>query len=789
MLASGTRLGHYTVTGLIGAGGMGTVYEAMDERLHRRVAIKVLPPRLAVDAESLQRFRQEARAASALNHPNIVHIYAIDDAEVDGDRVPYIVMELVEGTTLRSRMTRNANPSDLLEALTQVAEAMARAHERGIVHRDLKPENIMIHRDGYAKVVDFGLAKLLGPRAIPGAADAATEPLLSADGSVRGTAAYMSPEQVRGEDADERSDVFTLGCILYEIASGRRPFEAGTLVDTLWNIVHSQATPLREIDPGIPMEWERITARCMEKNPADRYPSARSLAADLRELLRSRTVPVERRTSARRSWFRRAEARRATAIAIVVIVLIAIAFVAWRALHQTRDITSVAVLPFRNVRTDPELDYISDGVTESLISGLSEMTSMRVMSRASVFRFKDGNVAPIEAGRALKVDAVVVGDVESRGHRLSIRTELIDVSDGARLWGERYDADAASILGVQEAISRAVAAKLRPEQRAQPQRSSTEDPEAYRLYLKGRYHWNKRSADGLTRAASHFREALERDASYARAWVGLADSYALMEQYAGVPSRETCPKAKAAALRAIEIDPSLAEPHATLGLLYAHCEWNWPGSEREFRRAIELNPNYATTHHWYALHLAYRGELTRALAEARRAQELDPLSLIANNALAVVHAYARDYDAVLDQCRKNLEMDPNFVVTYMWIGRARRAQGKHDEAIAALQKAVELSQGKSKEALSDLGFAFAIAGRREDALEILNRLEGESAHYPRATIYAGLGDHDRALEALDRAMEAHSWFLVQLGVDPPFDSLRTDPRFEQIRRRVISAAR
>ena len=310
------------------------------------------------------------------------------------------------------------------------------------------------------------------------------------------------------------------------------------------------------------------------------------------------------------------------------------------------------------------------------------------------------------------------------------------------------------------------------------------------MYLKGRYHWNKRNAEGLAKASEQFTAALDRDPGYARAWVGLADSYALMEQYAGIPSRETCPKAKSAALRAIEIDPSIAEPHATLGLLYAHCEWKWADSEREFRRAIELNPNYATAHHWYALHLAYRGESGRALVEARRAQELDPLSIIASNALAVVQAYARDYDAVLEQTRKNLEMDPNFVVTHMWIGRAKREQKKYDEAIAVLQEPVRLSRGRSLEALADLGYAYAVAGKRDEALEILDRLSkppynAASAAYHLAAIHAGLGDRERTLDALDRAIDAHSWFLVQIAVDPQFDSLRGEPRFQKMLQRVI----
>jgi len=778
MLTAGTRLDHYTITGYLGAGGMGAVYSARDESLHRPVAIKVLPPSQAVDRDSLQRFQQEARAASALNHPNIVHIYAIDEADVDGERVPYIAMELVDGETLRSRMNAGAQSAELLEAVAQVAEAMGKAHESGIVHRDLKPENIMIHRDGYAKVVDFGLAKLLEPRVASGSADHATEPLLPDAGAVRGTAAYMSPEQVRGEQADERSDVFSLGCILYESASQRPPFEAKSTLDTLWNIAHAEAPPLTGVNP----EWARIVKRCMEKNPDHRYPSARTLARDLRELQRNAGGPSAGLRAASPQLF----SRRTIIVALLALAAIAAILFIVNRKSSTQTITSIAVLPFRNAK--PDLDYISDGVTESIIGALSETTPLRVMSRASVFRFKNGGVPPMDAGRALKVDAVLSGDVEARGDRLTIRAELIDVSDGSRLWGHRYEAGAGSILGVQEAISREVAVRLRPAQRVPEQRSSTDDPEAYRLYLKGRYFWNKRNADGLTRAVEQFRAALDRDPTYARAWVGLADSYALMEQYAGVPSRETCPKAKAAALRSIEIDPRLAEPHATLGLLYAHCEWNWAESEREFLRAIQLNPNYATAHHWYALHLGYRQQFPRALAEARRAQELDPLSLIANNALAVVQAYARDYDAVLEQCRRNMDMDPNFVVTQLWIGRAKRGQKKYDEAIAAFQSAERLSQGRSLEALADLGNTYATAGLRDEAVATRERLTKQnvaSSHYHLATIHAGLGDRDRALRELALAVESHSWFLVQLAVDPQWDGLRGDARFEEMRARVF----
>src|SRR5581483_5056633 len=512
-------------------------------------------------------------------------------------------------------------------------------------------------------------------------------------------------------------------------------------------------------------ELARIVGKCMEKDPARRYSTARGLAEALQLFRRgSSTAPVIETVLP-------SPRRRAAIIGALVVVLIAIAgtlfVVRPRMKHQ---VDAVAVLPFVNVKHDPDAEYISDGLTESLIATLSESTPLRVMSRASVFRFKDGGAAPVDAGRALHVDAVLAGDVTSRGDRLTIDAELIDVADGARLWGHRYESDSNSVLALQKSISRDVAARLgsRDSQQPAPHRS-TEDPEAYRYYLKGRYYWNKRNAEGLAKAVAEFNSALERDPGYARAWAGLADAYALMEQYAGVPSRDTCPKAKSAALRAIEIDPALAEPHATLGLLYAHCEWNWLESEHEFERSISLNPNYATTHHWYALHLAYRGQSARALEEAHKAQELDPLSLIANNAVTVVEAYARNNDAALEQCRKNLEMDPNFAVTYMWIGRAKREQHQYGEAIAALENAVRLSQGRSLESLADLGYTYAVAGKKPQALETLARLNAApnaaSAPYHLAIIYAGLGEKEKAIAALEQAVANHSWFLVQIHVD------------------------
>jgi eukaryotic-like serine/threonine-protein kinase len=797
MLAPGSRLGRYTIISYLGCGGMGEVYVASDARLSRRVAIKVLARELAVQGDSLERFRREARAASMLNHPAIVHIYDIDEEEIgdgSGDepqRVQFIAMELVDGTTLRQMIPAGVGAPSLLQPLIQIAGALAKAHEAGIVHRDLKPENIMLTRDGYAKLVDFGLAKLVDRRAAGISDEESTAELQTSPGLVRGTAPYMSPEQIRGEPADARSDIFSFGCILYEVACGVRPFEAPVTVDVLHKILHDNPPILGVMNPALPREWTEVVGRCLAKDPAARYQTARELATDLRHLSQlGKTEPTVAIQRPRNRFWRWKRSHLAVAAAITALVVaVGVLVERQRAHHAPDAMRSIAVLPFENATHQAESDYLADGMTDSVINALSQIRDLRVMSRTSVFQIRKKNLAPVDAGRALGVDAIVAGDIAQHGEAVDIHAELIDVSDGARLWGDHFSTHFADILPVQNSIAREIALKLRRpisgEEQQRIARVATDDPEAYRLYLKGRYQWNKRTAGGLTNAIGYFRQAIDRDSSYARAWAGLADSYALLEQYAGIPSRENCPKARAAAQRALEVDPQLPEAHATLGLLCAHCDWDWKRSEGEFKRAVELNPNYATTHHWYALHLAYLKQFDRARAEARSAQTLDPLSLIATNAIIVVESYARNYGAALEQCRKNLEMDPEFPVTYMWIGRDNRDKGDFSAAIDALRKAVALSGGHSAESVADLGFAYARAGRTAEAEATLAQLRtaplGASvAPYHEAVVLAALGRRDEAIAALGRAMENHSWFLVQLAVDPAFDSIHDDPRFQEM---------
>jgi serine/threonine protein kinase/tetratricopeptide (TPR) repeat protein len=794
VLPKGTRIGPYEIVDDLGSGGMGHVHLARDSRLGRTVALKTLREDFPDRFEAVARFRNEARAASALNHPSIVHIYDIDEETPrlpDGlparEQVLYIAMEHVRGETLRERLkTSQADRSQLVHWICQVADGIAKAHEAGILHRDLKPENIMISEDGFAKILDFGLAKLTEAHLGEVDGNTPTAPLPTTEGFVYGTAPYMAPEQLCGGKPSPSADLFAIGCILYEALVGEHPFQRRSTVETIHAIVYEQPLPPSRRGISIAPRLEKVVMCCLQKAPEKRYATARELANDLREAALDAPAKPKRLGGVL--------PLAAAAAAILILAIGAVSLFMRRdnraapspAISAPTDsVGTIAVLPFDN--SDPSTEYLSDGISEAIMYDLSRSRSLRVIPRTSAFRFKAKGVAPADAGRQLGADAVVAGEVRQEGNSLVVRAELIDVDSGSMLWGRRMEKSASEIVAVQHEIAREIRQSLQRD--PLPSTKTTADPEAYRLYLRGRYFWNKRTADGLERASDHFRQALDKDPTFALAWVGLGDSYALLEQYAGIPSAENCAKAKQAIVRAQEFDPSLAQAHATLGLLYGHCEWDWTRSEESFSRAIELDPNYATAHHWFALHLSYRSLFERGLAEAGRAQELDPLSLIAGNAASVVQAYARNWPAVIAQSDRLLEMDEGFAVAHMWRGRALRATGRHDEAIAEMGRALELSGGKSLEMLGELGSCYALAGKRAEALTVVGQLEeedrrGRTAAYPLAAVHASLGDKTTALRWLDQAFNDGSWFLVQLGVEPLFDPLREDARFKEMVLRV-----
>lgn len=799
LLPKGTQVAQFEILDDLGSGGMGQVWLARDQRLGRTVALKTLREDFPDRHEAVARFRNEARATSALNHPAIVHIYDIDETAPilpDGQPSPfgsilYIAMEHVRGETLRKRIDRaDFDTAQLIDWIAQIADGIARAHEAGILHRDLKPENVMITTDGFVKILDFGLAKLIGPATAQLGTDTPTASFLTGSGVACGTAPYMSPEQLSGRPPSHASDLFALGCILFESLTGKNPFARPSIVETMHAIVYEQpakAEPAGEVEARL----HDVALRCLEKRPEDRYSSARELAADLRSAATSsqRVRLTRRRLSA---W--KFPALAAAAMLVLVVVTIAVRL---RSSSPTLPaapataraaIASVAVLPFVNNAGDPEIEYLSDGITEAVIYDLSRSKSLRVVPRASVFRLKGETLTPVDAAKALGVGAIVVGEVTQHAGELVVHAELIDGSNGSLMWGRRLENTASDLVSVRDEITSAVREALQARDPAAA-RVTTSDDEAFRLYMRGRYFWNKRTADGLHRAIEQFTAAIDADPTYAQAWVGLGDSYALLEQYAGIPSRENCSKAKTAVLRAQQLDPALAEAYASLGLLYGHCEWNWIASEESFQKAIELDPNYATAHHWYALHLTYRRQFDRARAEAKRAQKLDPLSLIALNAASVVEGSAGNWPLVVERSDRILEMDPNFPVAHMWRGRALRAEGKLGEAIAEFTRGLELTGGRSLELIGEIGSTYALAGRKSEAEALAVTLEegatrGRAGSYPLAAIRASLGERDAALRALERAFGDHEWFLVQLDIEPLFAPLRDAPQFRSMLERT-----
>jgi serine/threonine protein kinase/tetratricopeptide (TPR) repeat protein len=779
-LAAGTNVAHYRIVSRLGAGGMGDVYLAQDTKLDRAVALKILPAEVADDQGRMRRFVQEAKAASALSHPNVAHIYEIGEA----DGVHFIAMEYVEGRPLRDKIGgQSLEAGEILDLGTQIADALDEAYSKGVTHRDIKPANIMVTPRGQVKVLDFGLAKVTRPHA-PNATgetetQAATDP-----GVVLGTVHYMSPEQALGRDVDHRSDIFSLGVVLYEMATGRLPFSGSTPAETLSRILQAQPEAMARLNYSVSPELERIVRKCLEKERERRYQSARELVVDLRNLKRdsdSGSAAISVGQSRSLLWV--ALSILATALAVVV------AYV-W--LGRGEPIESLAVLPFVNVGGDPGTEYLTDGITENLINSFSQLPRLRVVPRSLAFSYKAREVDPRKVGRDLNVRAVLMGRVVQRGDGLNVQAELVDVTEVSQLWGRQYSRKFSDILTIQEEIAREVSAKLRlrptVEQNKRLAKRSTENTEAYQAYLKGRYYWNRRTEQTLKRAVEYFQQAIDKDPDYALAYAGLADCYAVYTSYQVEAPRESGTKARTAAIQAVKIDETLAEPHASLGMTLMQYDWDWAGAEREFQRSIELDPKYPTAHIWYGIYLGSTGRAEQAVASHRRAQQLDPLSLIINTGAGWELYFARRHQEAIEQIRKTLEMDPTFARGHWFLGLAYEQEAMYREAIAEFQKAFDLSEG-SPSMLGTLGHAYALSGNREKARQALAHLQELSKRryvppFDPAVIYAGLGDKERAFEWLEKAFEDRSWGMVRLKVDPRFDRLHADPRFASLLRRM-----
>jgi serine/threonine protein kinase/tetratricopeptide (TPR) repeat protein len=778
-LSAGDTLGPYELLAPIGAGGMGEVWKARDSRLNRDVALKVLPDHLSRDAEALARFDREAKAVAALSHPNILVLY---DVGADAG-IHFVVTELLEGETLRERIARGPLPwRKAAEMGAAIAEGLAAAHSKGIVHQDIKPANIFLTSDGRVKILDFGLAQVRRPPT----EDESTVTLTEAGNrTVMGTIGYMSPEQVRGEKAQASSDVFSLGCVLYEMVSGRRAFTGKSSSDTLAAILKEEPPSLADSGKPAPPEFQQLIERCLAKNPAQRFHSAHDLAFALRSM--SSAAGVHKTALPPAGLSRRALA---SSIAIAILILAAGGFYYWRN-RAGQGIDSLAVLPFVNSSGSPDTDYLSDGITESLMDSLSQLPNLKIMSHDAVFRYKGKNADARAAGRELGVRGVLTGRIVQRGDNLSVSAELVDVEDNALLWGEQYDRKVADALAVQRDIAAEISSKLRArlsnERKTQIARRQTQNPEAYQLYLKGRYYAGKFDTENLNKGLDYFRQALALDPNYALAYQGIGSYYGLATDWL-MPPTEAGPKEEEAARKALEIDDSLIEAHVDLASEYFWYDFDWAAADRELRRASELDPNYPQAHEVRGWYLTDLGRFDEGVNEGRRAQALEPLTLDITLVLGFDLYYAHRYGEAATELRKCLDLEPNFWPAYYWVAQVYQQQGRFPEAIAALQKARKI-EDRIAAPLAELAHAYAASGRRAEARQSLEELldrsrTGHVSKYLIATVYAALGDKNEALTRLEQAYSERSWYLGFLKSDPELDTLRSEPRFKDLVRRM-----
>lgn len=749
---------------------MGVVYLAVDQELQRKVALKFLHEHLLGNQERVERFKREARAASGLNHPNILTVHQIGEA--NGRQ--FIATEYVEGETVRQLINRNAlNQALSLDIAVQAASALMAAHEANIIHRDIKPDNVVVRPDGYVKVLDFGIAKLVEH----GKPESEAATMVNTEaGTILGTVGYMSPEQVRGFDLDPRTDIWSLGVLLFEMLMGCEPFAGATNSDIVAAILHTDPFADKRVEKIIPQKLHWILTKALAKDRDERYQTMKGLRADLRSsggaaalLTGSNKLPISTGIQSGAFSGVSATSRR----------------------RLSRAINSLAILPFVNESADPNAEYLSDGITESIINNLSQLPKLKVLARSSVFRYKGQHIDTLEAGQRLNVRAVVTGRVRQSGQSLMIAADLTDVGSETHLWGAHYTRKMADIFSIQEEIAREICDKLRiklsGKEKTRLARRSTEKSNAYEFYLKGRYFWNKRTSAGLEKALHFFNQAIESDPCYAPAYVGLADCYQMLNTYEVLSPHESVPKARAAAETALEIDPGLAEAHASLGHVSMMYDWDWAAAEEQFKQAIELKPNYATAHLWYGTLFRTEGRFDAAIEETRRALELDPLSLPTQTNLAHHLYYARRYDEAIEAYRKVIEMDKNFFVAHM-IGLPLEQKGMFEEAIAEFQLALKLSAG-DPDVLGALGHTYAVSGQVAEALSVLNRLKELSQRqhvgaYSIAMIHAGLREADRAFEYFEKACEQKDSDLVVFKIDPRLDALRADPRYQVLLKRI-----
>ena len=781
----GQTLGHYRIIEKVGSGGMGVVYRAHDEQLERDVALKVLPSGTLSDDASRRQFRKEALALAKLSHPNIETVYEFDTQ----DGMDFLVMEYVPGKTLADWLATGALPEkDVLSLGMQIAAAMEEAHNRGIVHRDLKPRNIAITARGQAKVLDFGLAKLL-PQPNEITVDTLTDTQAGA-----GTLPYMPPEQLQGEPVDVRADIYTIGAVLYEMATNQRAFPERLPSRLIDAILHHPPVPPRKRNSRVSPELERVILKCLDKDPTRRFQSAKELLVELRQLdgsFLSRPTPPQP-SPLQLNWASRLVVFSLVVLLVVPLVLIGENFQGWRdrliGRPKPPQIRSLAVLPFVNLSGDFNQDYFADGMTEALITDLGQIQALRVISRTSVMRYKATPKALAEIARELKVDAIAEGSVSRSGGLAQVTARLVNGLTDTQLWSKSYQREAQNVLLLQAELARAIVTEiditLTPQEQARLSSSRPVNPAAHEAYLRGNYlRWG--TQEQRQSSKQFFEEAIRIDPSYAPAYAGLANYYQLNSEL--IP-RIAMPQAKHYALKAIELEPSLSDAHLALGRIYFFGDWDWTRAENEFRRALELNPGDSEAHRTYSTYLTALGRDQEAATEIHRAQELDPVYIATQITAGWVFYFSRRYDKAIDQCRRSLELDPNSAGAYDCIGSSSLAEGNYDQAITACEKALTLSQSAASRSVS-LGEAYALAGRKSDARNVLQRLKEQSAqtYVPPlffVRIYAALGEREQALALLEEAYAEHDIYLVWLKAERAFDPLRTEPRFQAVLHRV-----
>jgi len=730
----------YQIIEEIGKGGMGRVYKAVDNELNRIVALKMISPELSSTPEIIKRFKKELILASKVNHKNVCRIYDLGEAE----GIKFISMQFIDGQDLKQFIIQSSKliEEKAIVITKQICEALQAAHDVGVIHRDLKPRNIMLDKVGKAYVMDFGIARSIDAKEV-------TKP-----GLVIGTPHYMSPEQAAGKKADQRSDIYSLGAIMYEMLTGKPPFTSDTIAGLLHKQINKPPAPPSRISPQISMGIQDIIMKCLQKEPEERFESADDILKTINK------VTLEIRPAA---------------------------------MYLRISKNSIAVLPFVNLSPQKDQEYFCDGLAEELINSLTKIKDLRVVARASAFSFKGRELDIREIGKTLNVANVLEGSVRKAGNKLRITAQLSNVEDGYQIWSERYDREMDDVFAIQDEISLEIVNKLRiklgGEEKSMLIRRYTEDLEAYNIYLRGRFYLNKRTKEGLETANQYFEQAIEKNPTYALAYAGIADYYTLLGWFRYLPPNEAFPRAEAAAKKAIEIDESLAEARTSLAWVRTNYNWAWFAAEKEFKRAIELKPSYAVAHQWYSNYLGALGRHEESIAEAKRAQELDPLSLYITFNLGNMLYLARQYDRAKDECQKTLEMDPNFLPARIFLALPYVQKGMYEEAFAEIEKATKIIGKNTPRTLSMLGYINSVSGKRDEAKKILEKLfkllkKKYVSAWSIASIYAGLGQKKQVFEWLEKAYEKRDQWMKFLKVEPLFDSIRADSGYLDLLHRI-----